>query len=551
MKTVQDKAFLLLILATTFLPAFSQTGRVVELFADRDFAVSGDTVWYKTVINDSKGSSGNIVHVQLTGYNNQFITSVARKSINGWSEGYIIVPDSLKTGMYFLSAWLNRYQLPGETPVIQKSLVVYNRFHSLISAFSLLVPQQRVEDSGFEQPVTIDIEKPDYKIREAVKVIIDVRELNRAGVSEVVIRAALADDLAARHGGRFLSAVVSSPGENPALNELDGIIFSGRTLDPETGGPAVNVLVYMSVTDDPTYFDYCYSGQDGYFHFYLKDAEGRGQIVLQAVSAEGKPWEVMIEKNQLLFKESPETEMLVLNNDKGLFIEGLVKNAFYKRMFAGNKIHESDTFFMPPRFDIPFYGPDYREVFPGEYQYLPNFQEISRELLHGVQFRKREDEPTIRIFNQNAQSFFDREPLRLISGIPVFDNRLLESLHTNDIEKIQYVTEDRVFGSLRFSGVLAVYHRESPEQWLVQQPGMHIFDAGFLQPSYKNHHSPLHDSHHIPDFRTVYYWQQAGTGAPVKFEFLLSDLRGDVEISVEGITPDGQIRKTSKTISVK
>jgi hypothetical protein len=332
---------------------------------------------------------------------------------------------------------------------------------------------------------------------------------------------------------------------------LDGIIFSGRTLDPETGGPAVNVLVYMSVTDDPTYFDYCYSGQDGYFHFYLKDAEGRGQIVLQAVSAEGKPWEVMIEKNQLLFKESPETEMLVLNNDKGLFIEGLVKNAFYKRMFAGNKIHESDTFFMPPRFDIPFYGPDYREVFPGEYQYLPNFQEISRELLHGVQFRKREDEPTIRIFNQNAQSFFDREPLRLISGIPVFDNRLLESLHTNDIEKIQYVTEDRVFGSLRFSGVLAVYHRESPEQWLVQQPGMHIFDAGFLQPSYKNHHSPLHDSHHIPDFRTVYYWQQAGTGAPVKFEFLLSDLRGDVEISVEGITPDGQIRKTSKTISVK
>jgi hypothetical protein len=51
MKTVQHKAFLLLILVATFLPAFSQTGRVVDLFADRDFAVSGDTVWYKTVIN--------------------------------------------------------------------------------------------------------------------------------------------------------------------------------------------------------------------------------------------------------------------------------------------------------------------------------------------------------------------------------------------------------------------------------------------------------------------------------------------------------------------
>jgi hypothetical protein len=551
MKAVQHKAFLIWVLVIIYHAGFAQNIRVVDLFVDRDFAVSGDTVWYKALINHPKGLPGNIVHVQLTGYNNHFITSVARKSINGWSKGYIIVPDSLKTGVYFLSAWMNRYQLPDETPVILKSLIVYNRFQPSFDRMLVPALHQRQENADFVQQVVIATNKPVYKPRDRVKATIDLSELHNAGVSEVVLRAALVQDLAIKHGGRYMSATVSSPAEDPSIDETDGILISGRVLDPETGHPAANVLVYLSVTDAPAHFDYCYSGKDGFFHFYFKDAEGRGQVVLQAVSGENKPWKVIIEKNQLLFKKNPESEVLVLSNDQGKFAEVLVKNAFYRRVFAGNEIPERDTFFMPPRFDIPIYGPGFREVTPAEFQYLPDFHEISRELLPGVQFRKREEEITIRLLNQKARLIFNSEPLRLISGIPVFDNRLLANLNTKDIEKIHYVTEDRVYGSLRFNGVLAVFHKERPEQWLVQQPGMYIFDARFLQPSQNNDVLQEHPAVHIPDLRTVYLWQQANTGAPVTIEFLLSDLRGEVEISVEGITPDGQIRRTSKTVSIK
>ena len=551
MKIVSYRIFVLLSLVVLLKQGFSQASGDAVIFTDRDHVISGDTVWFKASVNRQEDFHGNVVHMQLSDKSNQLVSSVATKSMNGWAGGYILIPDSLQTGVYFLSAWRKSIQLTKNIPVMYKSLFVYNRFQQSYGEAYVPAGENRLNVLEFGQQVPIFTGQQTYKTRDRVNATINLSDLKQAGVSEVVIRAALVDEVALKYGGRFSGTAESFPFESSPYVEKDGLILSGRIYNAETGASPEKMLVMMSLKNDPLFFDYDFTGTDGRFHFFLKDAEGTGEIILQLVSDAKNGWAVVMDNHQLLLKGQVEPDLINLPEEQSRVISGQVKNAFYSRLFSNTMKGPGDVYHLPAGFSTPFYGSGYREVIPAEFDYLPDFQEISRELLPNVQFRYRNDEITIRILNQKAKMFFESEPLRLISGIPVFDNRILAGLSTNEIDKIHYVTEDRVFGDLRFNGVLAVYHKEKTDNWLVPHPGMFIFKLNFLQPVHNGQVAPSLQQENIPDFRTVFFWQKVETGAPAAVDFILSDVRGDIEISVEGITPDGQVRKTSKIISVK
>jgi hypothetical protein len=127
----------------------------------------------------------------------------------------------------------------------------------------------------------------------------------------------------------------------------------------------------------------------------------------------------------------------------------------------------------------------------------------------------------------------------------------LSSLGTVDIDYIEYVTEDRLFGDIRFPGVLAVYLKE-PYYILNRQPDVLNVRAlpAPAESSYSYNNPEIH-MRNIPDFRKVYFRQRVKTSSSHRIEFYLSDVKGKVEISVEGITSDGKIFKISETVEVK
>ena len=136
---------------------------------------------------------------------------------------------------------------------------------------------------------------------------------------------------------------------------------------------------------------------------------------------------------------------------------------------------------MPPRYSIPFYGKPENHIVPAEFTDLPNFQEISRELLPGVQYRNKNEEITVRIVNKKLGGFFDTEPLRLINGIPVFKNSLFSQLKSTEIHYIDIVQEQRLFGDLIFDGALAVSLNDKSNIWLAQQSNVFQFSVNCLQ----------------------------------------------------------------------
>ncbi|MBK6283015.1 MAG: hypothetical protein IPF54_10460 [Draconibacterium sp.] len=64
------KIYLLIVLGFVFVDAVAQNNakqKMPVLFTDRDFCVSGDTVWIKVFQPEQLENFGNIVHVQLDG----------------------------------------------------------------------------------------------------------------------------------------------------------------------------------------------------------------------------------------------------------------------------------------------------------------------------------------------------------------------------------------------------------------------------------------------------------------------------------------------------
>lgn len=523
----------------------------VFLFADRDYCISGDTVWFKTEIRNGWQNESNVVHVQLDSGDNRFITDVKKKSSGNWAEGFIHVPDSLSTGVYFLTAFLNTQRSQSPFQSLKKSLFVYNRFDEEITEMQVPELGNRTEEVNYGIRIPIKTDKNIYSQGEKVTVEIDLTRIDTSDVKQVVIRATHVEETAQQFGGRFLAETVPPKSSVPFIEEKDGFLLSGTVTEVASGQPAGNVVVLLSLFGEMPYLDYYLTDSNGNFHFFLKDAYGVANIVLQAVGEMDREFNIRINKNYLA-TDALTFQRQILTPEQSDAIANVIDGVFFKKLFADSYSVESETFFMPARFSVPFYGPPYERIVPAEFFDLPDFREIARELLHGVQYRVNNGEIIIRLLNQPQKIYFKSDPLRLINGIPVFKNQILSRFNSTDIEYIDYVLKERLYGDLNFKGVLSISLNDKSNSWLTTQPNFFRISVPCLQPDKQPgyHRTPIQKKN-LPDIRQINFWQLTETGKNQQVEFYLSDLKGKIEISVEGATSDNSIFKSSKIIEVK
>lgn len=521
------------------------------LYTDRDYCVSGDTVWFKVEIRNGWRQNSNVVHLQLHSPNSNLIADVKKKSTGDWAEGFIHVPDSLSTGVYFLSAFLNSQRSSSGWEAVNNTLFVYNRFDEEITEMYVPVADNKIEEEQWENLISVSGGKEIFAPREKVKIDLGLDEIDTLSVKNVVVRVSHLDELAAEAGGRFVVQAKSSKPSIPVIDEKDGFLLSGKVTDAVTGEPAEKVVVLLSLYGEMPYLDYYFTADDGNFHFFLKNAYGVANIVLQAVAEEDREFDLQVDKNYMV-SEKINLQSKILTPGQSDLIANAINGVFFKKLFGESYAVEDETFYMPARFEYPYYGKPYDRVIPADFFDLPNFREISRELLHGVQYRVQDGEITLRLLNGPENVYFKSDPLRLINGIPVFKNRLFAGFDSDDIEYIDLVLKERLYGDLNFKGILSVSLKDKSNAWMTQQPNFFSVSVPCLQPDKQPGYTKTHvEKTNLPDIRQVNFWQLTETGEKQQVEFRLSDLKGKVEISVEGVTEDGTSFKTSKIIEVK
>ncbi len=524
----------------------SQPG-TLYLFTDRNFCLSGDSVWFRVIFPHQAGLKSNIIHVQMSTPDGRVITSAMKKKNAGMSEGFLPVTDSLKTGVYLLKACVLPC-LPGTGA--SSVLFVYNRFDREITRIN--VPQGEVitPSVDFLSKISIETDRQVYHTRDTVRVKVHFRDIRDSLL--VIAGAVLSDPLASRFSG-FKISESSGSVERRNQAEEDGFFIHGKASAGSFGEPFSRALVLLSIQGQYPYFDYFLTDQSGNFSFFLKNAFGNGKALIQAYSEDRRELSVELNGNSEQETEKMETAIRSLSSGESEFAGNIIQSDYFRRLFGSGFKYAEDTFILPQRYPIPFFGIPDLVVKTADFINLPDFTEISRELLPGVKYRIKDGNPVIRMVNAQMNDFFDEEPLKLINGVPVFSNNFISQLKSSDIESISCVVRERVFGDLVFKGVLSFKLKEGNNAWLSDLPGTWQFSIRGLQtdkkPAYME--SPGRLAENQPDLRNVFYWSASESRSDKVFTFRTSDLKGEIAITVRGITPENKPFVAEKKIRVQ
>lgn len=334
--------------------------------------------------------------------------------------------------------------------------------------------------------------------------------------------------------------------------EYSGQIITGKVFnnDPET--PIPGALVYLSVPGKRIQLYGSISDSLGDFHFDLTNFYGFNQIVLRIADQKNLNYQFQINSP---FSNDSLQSILPTFKFNPEFLPVLQKNYFMMEVsnaYHGSKLHK----FFPQDIDsTPFFGKPDNIYLLDNYVRYTTMEEVLREYVSEVNVRKRdgqfvlltENEPGIYLSRwQSEISIFDKDPLILLDGIPIFDVNKLMAFDPLKIQKLEIVSKKYYWGPIKANGIISFStYKGDLEGYQLNSKALLLKYEGlqdqriFYNPSYI---SQKEKSSSIPDFRNLLYWNPEvlikATGK-VNFTFYTGDLPGKYLVMLQGLSNEG------------
>jgi hypothetical protein len=188
-----------------------------------------------------------------------------------------------------------------------------------------------------------------------------------------------------------------------------------------------------------------------------------------------------------------------------------------------------------------------------DYTRFNSLQETFVEIvLLGRVRRNSEGNREIRIYNLEHATPYNFRPLLVVDGVPVDDHDVFLDYPARKVKSIEIIRDNIFLGSSINQGMVVVetigkdYIESIPEEKMLQLEFESPVSSGTFDFS-----TP--ESGRLPDFRHQLLWLPTEDilEAEHSFEFTTSDVAGQYEIRVEGITSDGKPLSLKKDFEVK
>lgn len=531
-----------------FLITISMIGNTQEksgfgFYTDRDVYVSGETLLAK--IYTPEVNPSRIVYLDLVNQYSTRITGVSLEIKNNQADGFLHLPDSLSSGAYLIRAYLKN--TGGKLKIIHE-IWISNRFDGLEKTNQI----NRLADSGKNQDkITgqIDIEDigTEYQTNSNVEASIKIGEaLLKEIDGNLLVSVAQTDP-----SFRSSSFAWSSDQGIEGMTEEKGIIISGTVTDKKSLEPAPGITVYLTIPDSIPGFQYYQTQKDGRFYFLVDKCYGSVQAVVQCFG--NTPVQrLKITMDELFVGpgDMPEFRQQSIPEE---FKNNIIRNidaVTFQKIFNQGKL----KLLTPPEKSTelyPYYGKPTQIVDPQLFIDLPNFTEISRELLPGVKFRNYNYEPTLQVINNARRYYFEEMPLILIDGIPIRDLNVIKDMGTKDIERVDICQSERFYGDLRFSGVVAIYTTKADYSRLPESDHLIRLKLETIQVpvGLADNTNP---EPNIPDLRQVIYWDPSVMpNGNLSVKCSTSSIAGQFKLVVRGRMKNGTMIFAEKQFEVK
>ncbi len=535
----------------------------VYLHQNSTMLLSGEYLYYKVyVINHEEGQASDLskmAYVQLIGRDGTAVFSHKIRLEEGMGQGDFFIPTSIASGNYMLVAYTHWMRNGSVKDFYQNDVVVINPFQQDQSGLL----RTEVDSTRAQGPSTTARE-PELSSVDGIKLEVDPAQLGSREMGTVRISGipeswhgnySLSVTKVRDLGGppRQTAASFERTGQGSTkslrvnsesstkLPELRGELLEGRVVISESGSPASGRKVALSIAGTNYIFKISTTGEDGRFHFNLDQPYTNDEALIQVVGDDKENFRIELDPfetpdfSDLSFGDftlTEEMEQMILDHS----IQNQIQNAY-----AGTRVDSIRKLDEYP----PFFGRPTHEYYLDDYTRFSTIKETITEIIEQASTRQRRGEQFIhvRVYDDDVESGL--KSLLLIDGLFIQDHNTVVEAKASRIKKISVVSEQYLYGSEVFEGIISMESYEGdfieslPQ---LKEEGTKLFRPELVKDYHKQDYRYKDLHKRVPDFRSQLVWEPGFRldGASKTYSFYTSDLSGAYEVSIEGFNDSGK-----------
>jgi hypothetical protein len=328
------------------------------------------------------------------------------------------------------------------------------------------------------------------------------------------------------------------------LPELEGLTIDAKLLNKKTGALGANVGVSLVVPGGNFSFQPARANSKAAITFTAKDLYGNSDIIMQPDQPADSIYNIETLSSYAANFSSTRLPEFSLSQKWAAALNKRSIDVQADRAFLSEDKFHSIAFIKND--STAFYGYPDKQYYLDNYTRFVTMEEVIKEYVAGVRARKIADHFHLRVYNTEEKTFFDKEPLALIDGLPVNDADKIMAADPLKIKKVEIMNRRYFLGNFIYEGIISFKTYEADLGGYPLDPGTIVIDYDGLQQQ-REFYTPAYENEaqlqsRIPDTRNQLSWlPQIKTQIESKkqYAFWSSDLTGKFVIIIQGITKDG------------
>ena len=518
---------------------------------DKYLYLAGEPVLMKLFTTDAELIPivlSKIAYVELVG---DTVAQIQTKIelTNGAGSGIILLPADLPTGYYRLIAYTRYMRNESADVFFEKNIAVLNTFQSgyiqeeietnATASYSVLD-----DISGI---VSLQSNKAKYTTRERGELALsglpdNIHTLSVSVSGKDFIPVAESDVSLLMKNRTKNNAEFS----NSFLPEYEGHIVTGKIIDNQTRQEVEGKTSFITGISFPTVdgirFFTGQKNETGDVSFFTSGISETKEMATIVYNADEK-YRVDIQSPFVArYAPKPTTSLHI---DSAYYSQLLARSVALQvfRYFSENTSENQNisevNFKMKPTYSYLL----------DEYTRFTTMREVFIEFIVGARFSRNAGKQEISILTQREGFYsYGTTPLVLLDGVPINDHDVIYNYDPLSVKQINIYYGPLIMGGYLFDGIveLHTYRSLHPDLNLNMSTQIIMYDGPQLPNLWDtpNYSEEKNRSSRVPDARHTLLWNpnvSADGKTSVILPFDTSDLTGEFQATVEGITKDGKI----------
>ncbi|MCY1636304.1 hypothetical protein [Marinifilum sp. D737] len=340
---------------------------------------------------------------------------------------------------------------------------------------------------------------------------------------------------------------------NDKYIEKDNFILECKIINPDTKNTLSDHEILMTKTGEYADLQSQYTNDHGKCYFRLPLQSGLHDIALQLIDTDTIKYNFILKDKFNKSGVNLNKSILNISNKENL--------KFVKEQWENYKVREiyNQIDFEPYKDTIlhraqsNFFGTPKIKVAIEDYVRLDSLPEYFHELISHVRIKYNKKKSNIFIYNDDQRKQMSYETLFLYDGLVFSNPNEILSMNPRDIDRIEVVPYEYLFSDSHFYGITHIISKKKNCE--IQQ--LPFNTERYYLPLFTKECKQI-DKPNIPngypDFRTDILWQPKlvlSKNKNIELDFTSSDIVGDYELVIEGISNTGKPFVLSQVILVE